>query len=239
MRSFPRILTVVAAAVALVAPAVVLTLGLPSATLASAKSSFVVRDAFAYEFAWTCASTAPFTCERVNPDVIVRIEGRDLPKRREPITVDWRVEEITAVRGVNFTGPTSGTATIPDNNFATTIRIPVLDTGAAGPDTTFRVRLTGSSLPRADLSDTGLGTIRNGGRIPRDCEPSRSDADSMSLTCTDRPATEQWRLDLRCGIFAPPLIVRGNPVTGNGTSAASCPRSSYYPLAGWSRTVIT
>ncbi len=63
---------------------------------------------------------------------------------------------------------------------------------------------------------------------PSDCTFTKIDAYTGSLTCTNRPATQHWDLDLICGPFA--LDADGNIVTGNGTSVAHC---TYAGIRSW------
>jgi hypothetical protein len=62
--------------------------------------------------------------------------------------------------------------------------------------------------------------------IPSDCVLATTGPRSRSLTCSDRPAGQQWRLQVMCrNIWSGTLdwSDNGTIVTGNGTSSASCP----------------
>lgn len=244
MRVSPRSLVVVAAA-ALVATA--LAPAAPAAAHHPKHDGYVlsVSDASAYEYRKTCDRQAPYDCRTDSTQVVIilNVETSEdtAPEPTEPFTVDFLIEDITAVHGVNYTGPTSGTATVePRYSMAQHyFLIPVLDTGGDGePDKTFRLSLTGTSLPNADLSDTGIGTIRSGGLIPRDCDPFRPDGLTISMTCTDRPADDQWTVRAQCqwegGGFPFWKDVDGPIVTGNGTTSASCTEPNFMRFSGWS-----
>jgi len=67
---------------------------------------------------------------------------------------------------------------------------------------------------------------------PADCTETVIDNSSKSLTCTDRPANQTWRLVVLCYGAWVDLEGHGNIVTGNGTSTVVCPYSSRAYL-GW------
>jgi hypothetical protein len=175
-----------------------------------------------YEFRWNCANVGP--CTTYGGTVVFEIVVTNRPQPAQPITVNWAVSDITAIHNVNYGGPTSGTLTIPTYQNDVQLDIPIIDTGSQGaPDKTLLARLTGSSVPGADISDTEIGIIHSGGQTPRDCSLSRPDSQSFSGTCTARPSTSQWRVYVDCLIDWPESVVRyGATITGNGTSSATC-----------------
>lgn len=62
--------------------------------------------------------------------------------------------------------------------------------------------------------------------IPSDCVVTTTGPRSRSLTCSNRPAGQQWRLLVACrNIWAGDIdySLNGTIITGNGTSSASCP----------------
>jgi hypothetical protein len=179
-----------------------------------------------YEFRWNCANVGP--CVKYGGHVVFQIVVSNRPQPVAPITVNYAIDDITAVHNVNYSGPTSGTLTIGSTFNDVQLAIPIIDTGSEGaPDKTLRVRLTGSSVPGANISDTEIGIIHSGGEIPRDCTPSRPDSESFSTTCTGRPAGSQWRVYVSCMIEWPHSVVRYGPtITGNGTSSATCTGSA-------------
>lgn len=227
MRNPFRMLSVAAAAV-LVATA--LAPATPAAAKPPANTSFSVFSGSSsianWEYRWTCESQPPFECSTFGGTVVARVIVENRPQPLAPVTVDYAIDDLTAVHGVNYSGPTTGTLTIadwPEGHNDVMLPIPILDTGSENlPDKTLRVRLTGSSVPGADISDTAIGTIQSGGEIPRDCTPSRADGDSFSTTCTGRPAGSQWRVSVTCLEGFRGLTVQGATVTGNGTSSATC-----------------
>ena len=178
-----------------------------------------------YEYRWNCGYVGP--CTLYGGHVVFQIVVSNRPQPVQPITVNYAVDDITAIHNVNYGGPTSGTLTIdsyPPGHNDVQLAIPIIDTGSVGaPDKTLRVRLTGSSVPGANISDTEIGIIHSGGQIPRDCTPSRPDGESVSTACTGRPAGSQWRVYVSCMTEWPHSVTRYGPtITGNGTSTATC-----------------
>jgi len=195
-----------------------------------------------YEYRSACGVTSPFACYTYGGHVVFQIVVSNRPQPAAPITVSYAIDDITAVHGVNFSGPTTGTLTIdsyPPGHNDVQLAIPIIDTGSVGaPDKTLRVRLTGSSVPGANISDTEIGIIHSAGQIPRDCTPSRADGQSFSTTCTGRPAGSQWRVSVTCldGFRGP--TVYGALITGNGTSSATCAGTGYN-FAWWDFHLIS
>jgi len=180
-----------------------------------------------YEYRWACEVYSPFECYTYGGHVVIQIIVNNRPTRPlAPVTVNYAIDDITAVHGVDYGGPTSGTLTIPASppgHNDVQLAIPIIDTGSVGaPDKTLRVRLTGSSVPGANISDTAIGIIHSAGQIPRDCTPSRADGESFSTTCTGRPAGSQWRVSVTCLEGFHGVTVYGPTITGNGTSSATC-----------------
>jgi len=180
-----------------------------------------------WEYRWACGISAPFACYTYGGHVVFQIVVTNRPQPAAPITVNYAIDDITAVHDVNYSGPTTGTLTIdsnPPGHNDVQLAIPIVDSGSVNaPNKTLRVRLTGSSVPGANISDTEIGFIKSAGEIPRDCTPSRADGQSFSTTCTGRPPTSQWRVSVTC-IEEFPMFrtVYGATITGNGTSSATC-----------------
>jgi len=61
---------------------------------------------------------------------------------------------------------------------------------------------------------------------PADCQSSVNGS-TVTLTCTNRPANQVWYVDSICHSGWVDSEVDGNRVTGNGSSAATCPFSSH------------
>ena len=238
MRAPIRILTVTCAALL---AATGLLPAAPAAAKPPAPTSFDVihldgsgTGYWNYEYRSACDAYPPFGCYTYGGHVVFQIIVNNRPTRPlAPVTVNYAIDDITAVHGVNYSGPTAGTLTIPTGHNDVQLAIPIIDTGSVGaPDKTLRVRLTGSSVPGADISDTAIGIIHSAGQIPRDCTPSRADGQSFSTTCTGRPASSQWRVSVTCleGFRGP--TVYGALISGNGTSSATCTGTGY-DFAWW------
>lgn len=71
---------------------------------------------------------------------------------------------------------------------------------------------------------------------PPDCTFTPG-ANTESLTCTNRPATQQWHLSFWCESWHTIKLFAGNTVTGNGTSTATCPSPWFDP--GGEQFVVT
>jgi hypothetical protein len=193
-----------------------------------------------YEFRLNCANVGP--CVTYGGHVVFQIVVSNRPQPVAPITVYYAVDDLTAIHNVNYGGPTTGSLVIdsyPPGHNDVQLAIPIIDTGSEGaPDKTLRVRLTGSSVPGANISDTEIGTIHSGGQIPRDCAASRPDSQSFSSTCTGRPAGSQWRVSVSCLIDWPMSVTRyGATITGNGTSTATCTGSGGF-FEDWSLQLL-
>lgn len=214
MRTTRRLVTIIGAASMLWATAAVPAV--PTA-LAAPKTVLTVGSFTQFEHLPTCENTAPFECEDTSLNLLFRIyTSRQF---HDPITVGWEVVGGTATAGLDYSGPTSGTVVIEHVN--NEVLIPLVIDGFGEPDETIEVGLTGASVP-ADLSSVGTQTIRDGSRVPEDCSLSKNAPEQLAMTCTDRPANQQWYLFAYC--FYPLGVpqLRGNDVTGSGTSAGTC-----------------
>lgn len=139
-----------------------------------------------------------------------------------PITFGFQLEGITATLGTDFVSwPYNPPNQITTSSIGTAyIAVNIIMDSVTEPTETMRVRLTSASRP-VDISDTGIGTIRDGNQLPPDCTASVVTAYTGSMTCTNRPAAQRWRSRFECADFPPPWAA-GNTVTGNGTSTATC-----------------
>jgi hypothetical protein len=228
VRAIPRMLAMAfGAALATVAvlPA------MPAA--ASHQPEIWAGSAFTYEYENTCQSTAPYTCTVRTGSLTIYIRVYYRPTPASPISVSYRIADITTTAGQDYTGPTSGTVTIPANLNYAQVTIPVVDDGVPESYEQLETRITGSSLPRASFHHV-RSTIYDGGRIPRDCVETASSNLQRSLTCNNRPAGQRWQISLDC--FNPwgggHDQVPGNVVTGNGRSDAYC--ADFHTAASWS-----
>jgi hypothetical protein len=195
-----------------------------------------------WEYRWACLINPPFTCSTYAGAVAFSVVVTNRPKPLKPITISYAIDDITAVHGVNYSGAKTGTLTIastPIGHNDVMLALPIIDTGSVGaPTKTLRMRLTGSSVPGANISDDAIGSIKSAGEIPRDCTPSRADAESFSTTCTGRPAGSQWRASVTCldGFTGPTVF--GPTITGNGTSSATC-AGTRFNFAWWDFHLIS
>ncbi|HEY0638571.1 MAG TPA: Calx-beta domain-containing protein [Pseudonocardiaceae bacterium] len=139
-----------------------------------------------------------------------------------PVTVNYQIVDLTTTAGQDYTVATTGSITLAAHTSQAHFHVPIVNDGVTESNETFRLRATGISV-NADISDTGTGTIRDGGNMPADCGMSRIDSDTHSITCTNRPAGQQWVHRQQCMIEWLEFVnVNGNVVTGNGTSVTSC-----------------
>lgn len=90
------------------------------------------------------------------------------------------------------------------------------------------LKITG--IAAAGLLAAGLSAApayaSSSGPVPSDCSVT-TNADVWSMTCTQRPATQVWNMEVEC--YAPMIHdyvpVEGSKVTGNGTSTWNyCPK---------------
>ena len=115
----------------------------------------------------------------------------------------------------------SGTVTIQPSSPQAYVLITLINDGVGEPTESFNLKLTSTSSP-GDISSVGTGTVLDGGQVPADCNLSKTAPDQESMTCTGRPAGQQWYLDQTCRYpLGDPELV-GNLVTGDGTSAGTC-----------------
>jgi hypothetical protein len=212
---------------ALAAAAVLCTLGLSPPAQASSNTVLTVSDMASYEYYKSCSDSPPYTCGTFPQTLDIMVQVQNRPSPYAPITVGYQIVNGTAVAGQDFTAAMTGTVTIPANAFQAYVVVTTVIDNVPEPAETFTVKLTSSSVP-ADISDTGTGTIINDGVIPSDCNLSRADASTVSLTCSNRPPSQRWVETIGCGEEWPHfVIVNGNTVTGNGTSTARCTNYAY------------
>ena len=199
---------------------VVCVLGFLAPQAQAAKpTTLTVGDFTSYEYLPTCSNTAPYPCGPTALSLGFRVYTSRT--YNYPITVGWQISGGTATPGVDFTGPTSGTVTIAANTVNNEVQIPLVYDGVGEPTETFLVHLTSASVP-ADLTSVGTETILDGSRIPADCSLGKTAPDQESMTCTGRPAGQTWYLLAECHYPLGDPEIRGNDVTGNGTSAGTC-----------------
>jgi hypothetical protein len=191
---------------------------LPAA--AAPPTTITVGNGISFEHRPACSNTAPYPCGPMALNLTFRVATSRMSS--SPITVGWQIFGGTATPGVDFTGPTSGTATIAANTVSREVPVPLVYDGFGEPTETFNVRLTSASIP-ADISSVGTQTIWDGSRIPADCQSlSKNAPNHMAMTCTNRPAAQRWYLYVECFYGWGDPAIRGNDVIGNGTSSGTC-----------------
>jgi len=179
-----------------------------------------VDDAINFEGVVICADGTPAPpCGTIQPNS-QRFYVRLSRSANQAVTVGWQLVPGTATAGSDYSGPTTGSVTIPKGSFATSFTVPLVYDGFNEPTEQFTVRLTSSSVP-ATITDTGTGTIQDGTQSPADCTPSVIHEGAVGLSCTNRPPGQQWQLRMLCILFWP-TFVYGNVVTGNGQSIVDC-----------------
>ena len=80
----------------------------------------------------------------------------------------------------------------------------------------------------AILPATPALAVGNPQTPPADCTVSNPNSYTSSLTCTNRPAGQQWQTYRDCTGVWLDSGADGNIVTGNGTSTAVCPQRAHY-----------
>lgn len=231
MRNLLRLLTIAASTA-------VLALGVLPAAQAVPRPVFTVWDGVGFEFYKQCSNTPPYPCGTFTSGVFLQLTMSSRPTPASPITVTYQLQDITATVGQDYqASAATGTITFAPYQTVSGVVIPTVNDGVAESDETFRLRLTGSSVP-GTITDTGIGTIWDGGTLPADCDLLRPDAQSFSMTCTNRPAGEQWKVEVTCGDEWPMFVYpQGNVVTGNGTSYATCTGTGK-PYHSWGYIVL-
>jgi hypothetical protein len=206
------------------AVAALATVGLMPAAHAAPRLSVEVWGSVTAEYVKRCAHTAPYACGTFTNVASFTISTWG---QRSPVTVSYRFESGSATAGVDFTGPFTGSVTIQPNFPQAWVSVPVVNDGIPEPTENLFLRITGVSAP-ANIGPPDETLIFDGGNVPVDCDMWR-DADSGSITCTNRPAGQQWRTNVTCdrGDDWPNEWTRmytryGSTVTGNGTSGADC-----------------
>jgi hypothetical protein len=210
------------------------TLGIVPAAHAAPPTTITVGNATSYEYMPTCSNTTPYPCGPTALTLQFRVYTSHIYSH--PINIGWQIFGGTATAGVDFTGPTSGIVTIAANAVNHEVNVPLVYDGVGEPTETFSVRLTSASVP-ADLSSIGTETIWDGAQVPADCTLSKNAPDQEALTCTNRPANQQWYLEAWCHYPLGDPEILGNVVTGNGTSGGTCGFGQTVTFGTWFRTI--
>jgi hypothetical protein len=209
-----------------VSAAAVALAGLVTLSLLTAAPSFAsglvytVGSTSANEEFLYCANSAPSACTAEGHNQLYVLLG--LNNNNVNATVDYELVNGTAVVGVNFYGPSTGEQTISGGGGL--IDVPTMISNQTQP-LTFTIKLTSAS-PSGNISSVGTETILPGNQIPPDCSMNLLTTESLALTCSGRPAGQQWNFPAPCvhGFDWP--LMTGNTVTGDGTSTVTC--SSFY-----------
>jgi hypothetical protein len=186
-------------------------------TTAAAKISIQTYSAAQYQYTKVCDGS---TCNIEQPTFLL---FEFIENNTVPVTIDWKIQDVTTQHGVDYTGPTSGSVSIPQNDCANCafVEVPIVNEGAPDATETMNFLVTGTSIPAT--TNNGTGTIYSEAQIPDDCSLAYVSSSAKSLTCTDRPSGQNWEFDMACP-GAPPFFRQaiGNEVTGDGTSTATC-----------------
>ena len=196
-----------------------LALGVVTAAPASASdvTVSVLGDSY-YQYLKTCPSTSD--CNNVSSTQL-NFFFQISKLVSYPVTLDYKVTNGTAVDGVDFNVPRTGQITIAANDSYYDLQVPLVNEGEFGTTKTFTVAITKIVTKGVGIAGgPATGTIY-GGNVPLDCNFSNPQVRSMSLTCTGRPPTQTWHMNLLCAAFKI-YIGTGNEVTGEGTSSATC-----------------
>ena len=197
-----------------------LAIGVATAAPAWASSATVsvLSDSY-YQYLKTCSSTTDCnTISGTQLDFFFQLSKLV----SYSVTLDYQVTNGTAVDGVDFNVPMTGQVTIAAGDSFYDLEVPLVNEGEFGTTKTFTIAIT--KVVTGGVGVTGgpaTGTIY-GGNVPLDCSYSNYTDRSMSLTCTGRPATQTWNMNLLCAGFKV-AYGAGNEVTGEGTSSATCP----------------
>jgi hypothetical protein len=215
------------------AAAALCTFGVASAAHASPPSPqnlvLTISDAFSYEGVPSCP-TGGGTCtvRPGTPQFIISVTGwSSQTKKNTSFSVTYQLVDVTTTAGSDYTAPTTGQITVPANSAQVYFSVPLVIDGVSEPTETFTLRLTSSSVP-ANISDTGTGTIYDATQIPSDCTAFKPDDHVMNLTCTARPPTQHWHLNVVCASIFGGFQYDGNIVTGNGVSTFDCGAALVY-----------
>jgi hypothetical protein len=177
-----------------------------------------VRGETSYEYVKSCSNTAPYPCGTFAAQVQFTIYTTN--QGSGSVTVGYQTVDGTATAGSDYVAA-SGTVTIQHNSPQAYVLVTLINDGVSESTETFNMKLT-SSNPPGDISSVGTSTILDGGQVPADCTLGKTAPNQESMTCTGRPAGQQWYLDQLCRYpLGDPELV-GNVVTGNGTSSGTC-----------------
>jgi hypothetical protein len=139
-------------------------------------------------------------------------------------TVGYTIINGSAVDGVDFSIPMTGTINVPSGGGTGGLVVPVVNEGGSDVTETFTVKLSTGA--------TATGTIMPQSEVPADCALSAPDGTTIAITCTGRPAGQTWYAYAYCLAFGIRLRA-GAEVTGDGTSTVYCGAYAPYSGAAW------
>jgi hypothetical protein len=218
----PRRLVTTGAAVGLFALVLV-----PATPSVAAGLVYTVGSGSANQEFLYCANTTPGPCTAEGHNQL--FVDLSLNTSDTEAQVHYKLVDGTAKVGIDYYGPSTGQQAISQTPPGVTpevgsIDVPLYITGAT-VDKTFTVKLTSAS-PSGDISSVGTETILPGNEIPPDCAMNLVSNTALALTCSGRPAGQQWYFEAVCFHGFDDPTIAGNTVTGDGTSTVSCP--SFY-----------
>lgn len=196
--------------------------GLMPATSSVAASGLVYTvgsDSANQEFLY-CANTTPGPCTAEGHNQLYVDLSLNRP---DEATVYYQFVNGTAKVNVDYYGPSTGEQVMSQNG---TIDVPLYITGATVAKT-FTVKLTSAS-PSGNISSVGTETILPGNEIPPDCAMNLVSNSDLALTCTGRPAGQQWSFQAMCIYGFDDPTIAGNTGTGDGTSTVACSSFFYH-----------
>jgi hypothetical protein len=184
---------------------------------------YTVQSTSAHQGFLYCANYTPGPCTAVGHGQMYVLVT--LNTSNTEADVHYKLVDGTAKINVDYYGPATGEEIISKTPPGVTPESGLIDVPLYLTNTpvakTFKVKLTSASPP-GDISSVGTETILPGTQIPSDCAMNLINSLTLSLTCSGRPAGQQWHFDAACidGFFQP--TQHGNKVTGNGTSTVAC-----------------
>lgn len=203
-----------------IAAASLLAAGLIATAPAYAASNTVsVQNSGAPQFHVYCDSQSDCNTDTTGT---LEIQFNRTGSTRNAQGIYYQITNGTAVDGVDFNVPATGEVIIPAGQYNTDLNVPLVNEGLFPTTATigFTIAITGTSPSVTVTQSTATATI-NGGNIPPDCSFTWISSSSQSLTCTHRPATQVWALEVYCFHVLMRYPAAGNEVTGEGTSTVS------------------
>jgi Calx-beta domain len=201
-----------------IAAASLLAAGLIAAAPAyAATPTASVQDSGAPQYHVSCDSQS--TCNSDTTGTL-DIQFNRTGSTSSDLGIFYQITNGTAVDGTDFNVPATGEVIIPAGQFNQDLAVPLVNEGMFNATKNFTIAITGTTPPVTITQGTATATI-SGGNIPPDCSFTWISSSSQSLTCTQRPATQVWNLQVYCFHLLIRYAQGGNQVTGEGTSTVS------------------